>query len=171
MLTSAETSTYRVSVGNLRLPLNISTVTRKKKLITFHKLPSFLRFCSLFYSFENTEKSKCTKKKQKPTNKVVTSIPDYRRKIPRSDRLCNFCFSLWRAELKTCRYHILYSSSCSFSLVNVILNGGACEIPIREGGKARGEAKEQEKRSGSLEAALYSSSPTRREGRNQEVCF
>lgn len=62
MLTSAETSTYRVSVGNLRLPLNISTVTRKKKLITFHKLPSFLRFCSLFYSFENTEKSKCTKK-------------------------------------------------------------------------------------------------------------
>lgn len=66
-------------------------------------------------------------------------------------------------ELKTCRYHVLYSSSCSFSLVNVILNGGAREIPIRGKEEKREEKPKnrgKKKRSGSLEAALCSFSPT-----------
>lgn len=143
-------------------------MTWKKQLITFHKLPSFLRFCSLFYSFENTEKSKCTKKKTnnkpKPTNNnVVTSIPDYSRKILRSDQLCNFRFSLSarRAELETCIYHFLYSSSCSFSWVNVVLSGRACEILKRGRRKcARRSQRTGKKRGVSLEAAPYSFRPT-----------
>lgn len=96
----------------------------------------------LFYYFENTVKSKCTKKKKEKDQRSGGEHSGSQQENP--EQLCNPGFSL-SSGAEACVCPARYSHSCSFPCVSVVLSGRVCGIPTGKEEKHRMATKKKPK--------------------------